>query len=222
MNYYLDTEFIECAKQRRFLGIKVGPSVPTIDLISIGIVSEDGRSLYALNSECELGYAWANEWVRENVLLPIYKQYVQGDRQIHEPFTLPNLRRWFKLLGFTKAEIAVQIGKFVGLRQFEYMPQFGAWRWEKPANFDTPAFYGYYCDYDWVVMCQLFGSMISLPSGFPMHCIDLKQEMDRLGITKEQKQALCPDPVGEHNALVDAHWNKKLHQTLVSGRAVTE
>jgi hypothetical protein len=214
MKFYLDTEFIECAKQRRVLGIKVGPPVPTIDLISIGIVAEDGRALYALNSECELDYAWANEWVRQNVLLPIYKQYVQGDRQIHEPFTLPNLRYWFKLMGFTKAEIGEQIGKFVGLERFDHMPQFGAWRWEKPKGFVKPSFYGYYCDYDWVVMCQLFGSMISLPPGFPMFCIDLKQEIARHGISAEDKQALCPDPVGEHNALIDAQWNKLLHERL--------
>jgi hypothetical protein len=51
MKYFLDTEFIEDGK--------------TIDLISIGIVSEDGRSYYAEFAECELEKA--SPWVKENV-----------------------------------------------------------------------------------------------------------------------------------------------------------
>ena len=41
MNYYLDTEFHEYHKQQKVFGIPVGKSIPTIDLISIGIVSGD-------------------------------------------------------------------------------------------------------------------------------------------------------------------------------------
>jgi hypothetical protein len=52
MRYFLDTEFIEDGK--------------TIELISIGIVAEDGRRYYAINSECD--YSKANDWVKENVL----------------------------------------------------------------------------------------------------------------------------------------------------------
>ncbi len=51
MRYFLDTEFIEDGK--------------TIDLISIGIVAEDGRKLYLQNQECD--FTQASEWVRENV-----------------------------------------------------------------------------------------------------------------------------------------------------------
>ena len=40
MRYFLDTEFIEDGK--------------TIDLLSIGIVAEDGRELYLQNVECNL------------------------------------------------------------------------------------------------------------------------------------------------------------------------
>ena len=47
MKYFLDTEFIEDGK--------------TIDLISIGIVSEDGRELYCENSDCDLSRASQSE-----------------------------------------------------------------------------------------------------------------------------------------------------------------
>jgi hypothetical protein len=74
-----------------------------------------------------------------------------------------------------------------------------------------PEIWAYYADYDWVAFCSIFGSMMELPKGYPMYCRDLKQEMDRLFLDKEWKQDKCPDPVGEHNALVDAHWNRQLY-----------
>ena len=40
MKYYIDTEFHEYYKQPKVLGINIGKAIPTIDLISIGIVSE--------------------------------------------------------------------------------------------------------------------------------------------------------------------------------------
>ncbi len=54
MKYFIDTEFIES-----------GPHTP-IDLISIGIVAEDGRELYAVSSEFNPDDC--NDWVKENVL----------------------------------------------------------------------------------------------------------------------------------------------------------
>ena len=51
MKYWLDTEFI---------------AVPcTIDLISIGLVAEDGREFYAESSEVD--WSNANPWTLENV-----------------------------------------------------------------------------------------------------------------------------------------------------------
>jgi hypothetical protein len=67
---------------------------------------------------------------------------------------------------------------------------------------DKPEFWGYYADYDWVVFCQLFGTMMDLPKGWPMYCRDLKQWCDMLGNPKLPKQTSI-----EHNALADARWN---------------
>jgi hypothetical protein len=47
-----------------------------------------------------------------------------------------------------------------------------------------------------------------------MYCRDLKQTMDELGLDKEWKRINCPDPKGEHNALVDAKWNFELYKLL--------
>jgi hypothetical protein len=54
MRYFLDTEFIES-----------GAGSP-VDLISIGIVAEDGREFYAVSSQ--FNPETANDWVKDNVL----------------------------------------------------------------------------------------------------------------------------------------------------------
>ena len=67
----------------------------------------------------------------------------------------------------------------------------------------SPEFWGYFADYDWVVLCQLFGRMIDLPKHFPMFCMDLKQWVKQRGV--KIKEAV-PQPPGMHDALVDARW----------------
>lgn len=52
MRYFYDTEFIEDGR--------------TIELVSIGIVAEDGREYYAVSTDFDSSKA--NAWVRDNVL----------------------------------------------------------------------------------------------------------------------------------------------------------
>jgi len=52
MRYWIDTEFLEDGR--------------TIDMLSLGIVAEDGRMQYWQSVECDR--TAANEWVRVNVL----------------------------------------------------------------------------------------------------------------------------------------------------------
>jgi len=163
MRYFLDTEFYEDGK--------------TIDLISIGVVAEDGREFYAVSQEAQLHRV--SDWVRNNVLpsLPPY-----GDRT------------WM-----TRGEIAGRLMNFVVCGR---TPQS-----------ERPEFWAYYADYDWVVLCQLFGTMMDLPVRLPRFCRDLKQMSADLG-----GHSLA-NPVGEHNALVDARWNRDLHGVLAATKA---
>lgn len=71
---------------------------------------------------------------------------------------------------------------------------------------EKPEFWGYFADYDWVVLCWLFGAMIDLPKGWPMFCMDLKQVMVERGISKKDLPKLPEDQA--HDALVDARWMK--------------
>lgn len=65
MRYFLDTEFIE------------RPS--TIELISIGLVAEDGRELYLENVEAN--ERLADDWIKTNVLAHLQRGLVAVNRQ---------------------------------------------------------------------------------------------------------------------------------------------
>jgi 3' exoribonuclease, RNase T-like len=153
MRMFLDTEFIEDGR--------------TIDLISIGVVAENGREFYREVDPAEVNWAKANDWVKTNVWP-------------HLTMTSETLR--------LKADIATELVHFAGER---------------------PEFWGYYADYDWVVLCQLFGRMIDLPKGWPMFCLDLKQLAVMFGNPKLPEQTST-----EHHALADARWNRDVYQFL--------
>lgn len=173
MRYWLDTEFIEDGK--------------TIDLISIGIVAEDGREYYAINYNCDRSKA--NDWVKKNVL-----QYLP-------PEPLPCLYPSKKT--FQESDIYRQgwrVRELIADEVVEFC---------NPEKYGKPEFWAYYADYDWVALCQLFGTMMDLPKGFPMYCRDIKQECDRLGNPQLPEQG-----EGEHHALADAKWNRQAWEFL--------
>ncbi|MGF7219091.1 hypothetical protein GGR92_005271 [Spirosoma lacussanchae] len=216
MKIFLDTEFYAGFRKPLF-----GKSRHFIDLISIGLVDDTGRTYYAISKEFDLDKAWADDWVRENVLKPLHVEMCQGQStyakthhySLFGDFTKKCMRTLLNWTGKTNKQIADEI------RNFVYWPAVAAGDglsradedidWWLKAN--SVEFYAYYADYDWVLFCSLFGNMSELPTGFPMYCRDLKQMMDERGLTKEWKQKVCPDPEGEHNALVDARWNRQLH-----------
>ncbi len=77
-----------------------------------------------------------------------------------------------------------------------------------------PEFWGYYADYDWVVLCQLFGRMVDLPGHFPKHCRDLKQLAGKIKLPKQTG--------AEHHALLDAHWIRDSFVWLTGSQGVIE
>jgi hypothetical protein len=245
MKYFFDTEFLE-GTQKTWLG----KTKPTIDLISIGIISEDNRQYYAISKDFNLKEAWNRfqleqqsgdarnifpegkkvYWLRENVLKPIFNEWkIESNGKIirlglptplnEMEFNYKNFKYCISCIGKTNAQIAEEIQSFLGCDFPEYH-----------LDSNKPVFYGYYSDYDWVVFCWLFGSMMNLPKGFPMYCIDLKQILDEksdaqwdtieYGGCKENRLKLFkartsyPQQVNEHNALADAKWNKSLYEFL--------
>jgi hypothetical protein len=145
MRVWFDTEFYEDGER--------------INLISIGLVREDGAKYYAETTHAAQ-IASITPWLKANVW--------------------PHLQHGFAVKD--RATIASEIIGFAG---------------------EKPEFWAYYADYDWVALCQLYGTMMDLPKGWPMYCRDLKQRADELGNVRLPKQTST-----EHNALADAEWAK--------------
>ena len=152
MRFWFDTEFYEDGR--------------TIELISIGVVAEDGRTYYAETPDAKR-LARSSRWLAQNV---------------SPHLTLDNRHTYDRWM------IADALIEFMG---------------------DKPEIWAYYADYDWVALCQLFGTMLNLPKGWPMFCRDVKQLAVDLGNPKlpDQKSA-------EHNALADALWTREAWEFL--------
>lgn len=174
MKYYLDTEFIESSERK------------TIDLISIGIVAEDGRKYYAISTEFDASLA--SEWVVENVLNKLPPRPKSFNPSEASPRQVSESKAWK-----SRETIKQEILKFTN------------------QDVSPIEFWAGWADYDWVVFCWLFGNMIDLPKGYPFYCNDVIQWKNQLGLKRE---FLPPKPENSHNALADAQWVKESYDVL--------
>lgn len=177
MKYFYDTEFLEDGK--------------TIDLISIGILAEDGREFYAVSSEFDTRRVAKHNWLMGNVMNSIdHEQFICYDGD-----GFPAVRDIFVTdeAALTRPQIARGITDFIGA---DRQAQFWAW----------------YSAYDHVVLAQLFGLMIDLPNMVPMYTNDIRSLVD---LARLQPSKLPRQPEGLHNALADAKWNKVRYDYLM-------
>ena len=72
-----------------------------------------------------------------------------------------------------------------------------------PSEKDPIELWGYYSDYDHVLLCWLFGRMIDLPPGMPKFTLDIKQLSYHMQVENSHQAT------GSHDALEDAKWNLK-------------
>lgn len=214
MNYYYDFEFLEGSQDKTFLGIKYGNTLPTIQQISIGIVSgDDDREYYAISKDFNLKEAWNRYdekveimsgdmrnrfpegrkykvyWIRENVLRPIFEEFYPinlGNIHHYPDFNYKNMKGVIDSIGKSNKQIAEEIKDFV----------YKGCDWNYPNKENEINLYGYYSAYDHVALCWLFGKMIDLPKGFPMFTIDLKQMLDEKAnkmSSMELTKVYCPE-----------------------------
>jgi hypothetical protein len=185
MRYWYDTEFIDDGK--------------TIDLVSIGIVAEDGREYYAVSDAFDVRKFCANPWLLEHVApsLPLDKcgpgcRCMNG---FHLDRDHPDVR--------SRGQIARAIREFlaIDLDDLGDGAEAELWSW--------------YASYDHVALAQLWGPMSGLPAGIPKRTNGIEQEYERLEIA-----GMHPEPpAGQHNALVDAHYHRRLHAFVLDRAA---
>jgi hypothetical protein len=139
VKYFLDTEFNE--------------AVDPVEIISLGVVAEDGREFYAIGQRYAFdespGWATANEWIRKNVQPILAVVGVAPDVRVNTIGDAARLRDTLR--------------DFVG-------------------NDPFPEFWAYYGAYDWYLVCRLFGSFGKMPKNWPNICFDIKQLARHLGV----------------------------------------
>lgn len=166
MKYFYDTEFYENGK--------------TINLISIGIVAEDERQYYAINSDFDFEAIETNKWLMENVVshLPGEVRWTRKGSSETWTFHRDKTHVTYRPLWL----IANEIREFI-IEQ----------------DRDQVELWADYCAYDHVLLAQLFGPMVKLPSNIPMFTNDLQQLIRVKGIELPK-----PNRTDEHHALSDA------------------
>lgn len=179
--YFYDTEFIENGS--------------TIDLISIGIVADDGREYYAVNHDMPIDRISKNACLVKNVVpsLPLYRPKI-GLEDLGKALVGALS---FKL---DQSSSYVKPGWVITNEVREFLL----------AGAANPELWAYYSAYDHVVLAQLFGPMVELPEGIPMYTNDIMQEaarQGRAGQLPKQENSL-------HNALQDARHVKSMHDWL--------
>jgi hypothetical protein len=207
--FFIDFEFIEGFHKPLF-----GKKRHFIDMISVGILCEDGREYYAISTD--FNPKDADEWVKKNVIAKLPARRVDF-------YDSPRARQE-ALLWKSNKRIISDLLSFFGCGYEDG-------NWHAPEGIEV---YGYYADYDWVLLSSLFGRMIDLPTGFPMYCIDLKQSVDEANRYWHQRDSNAmasmtekehlekkfknfkgyPHQTNEHHALADAKWNYELYKFL--------
>lgn len=185
MRFWYDTEFLEDGR--------------TIDLISIGIVAEDGREFYAVNRDAPWRRIKRHEWLMANVV-PHLVRPLPGEARFRTP------RRWLINMNDSHVKKRTQIAADV--RAFLLgEPQ---WTENPTPPGPTPVeLWAYYGAYDHVVLAQLWGPMVGMPDGLPYWTNDVRQEIHR------RSNPAMPEIEGtEHNALADARHVHRMWEWL--------
>ena len=190
--YFLDTEFIDNGS--------------SVDLISIGVVCNDGREYYAQSVEfaSEMASPWVKEQVFPQLLYCSYTTHTStraGQRYGTTLLSKVYHKQLLKEEGCplhtcawrTRAQIRQELLTF-----FQPGAGFELWGW---------------CSgYDFVVFCQLFGPMMDFPPGYPHYIRDFQYLLDERGISDEE---VPPQEAGRHNALADARYLKNLWEIIL-------
>lgn len=186
---YYDTEFIDDGT--------------TIELISIGMVADNGEEYYGINGELSISRLAGLPWHIENTVpsLPIR---TTTNKKLVWDIGHPDAK-----LIKSRARLRLEIFEFIynnsDKRSTSVSDNVELWAW--------------YGAYDHVALCQLWGPMNELPAGtIPMYTCDLKQELERKAMAINKPRLRYDIPKMEkghlHNALDDARLLKRRAEWL--------
>jgi len=164
--------------------IERGRDLP-MELISVGMVREDGEALYLINADVSLSQIARHVWLALNVWPTL-------------PLANPN----DNILAWDTEHVdypRVLALDTIASKVLEFCT----------ADGEEPELWAYYGAYGHVILSQMFGTMAELPPGMPMFTNDIVQEWKRQGCPQ-----LPPQQHVQHHALEDAQWVREAHKWL--------
>lgn len=170
-------------------------------LISIGMISEDGRTFYAEISDYDKSQV--DDWIRDNVIANLkFSEPAEGENEywmqskVNAVMSLH--QAWNLELRETAAEVALNLQE-----------------WFK--QFDEVEIWSDCLSYDWVLFNQLFGHAFNIPKNVYYIPFDICTLMKIKGvdpdINREEYSGIEGD---KHNALHDAKVIKACYERLMS------
>lgn len=186
MNLFFDAEFS---------GIRKNTT-----LISIGIVSENGKKFYAEFSDYD--QSQCDEWIKENVLK---NTVICGNNKLYQEHQ--NMKN-----------LTVSMGRKEKIRQ-----ELSEWL----SQFDEVQFVSDVCHYDMVLLIDIFGTAFDLPNNVSAVCHDINSDIakhyevsEREAFYKSREDIvaeLCGEFIAgdKHNSLYDAEVIKAIYGAVV-------
>lgn len=213
------------------------------NLISIGIVSEDGKKFYA--EFCDYDRTKCDDWILENVISNLYLSEPMFEEEAQEFVRVNSTRS-------RKAWIPYERPKsvFITTNKKEHINEkiclifnavedengnrnvFGDKEWivlhlkEWLSQFDSVQFVSDVCHYDFVLLIDIFGTAFDLPENVCASCHDINQDIakhygisEREAFDKSREEIvmeLCGHEVEgkKHNALYDAEVIKAIYEEI--------
>lgn len=197
MNLYFDTEFTGLHKDTT--------------LISIGIVSDDGRSFYAELTDYDKSQV--DDWIQVNVIdnlifkAPNIGEHEHNSMQRHEasnPIGNPLNKGYSMEIRGNKLEVSKELRKWMN-------------------QFDEVKMYSDCLAYDWVLFNDLFGHAFNIPKNVYYIPFDICTIFEMNGIDADisREEFINNSVYGEkHNALYDAKVIKECYQKLTKPKII--
>ncbi len=185
MKYFLDTEFHEYKKN----------DINTIELISIGIIREDGREFYMESSDFDVKAAVANTWLKENVLANLRQDI---DRRCSNDLIASKVREW--------------IGVDENIEFYGYYSDYDwvVFCWLFGRMIDLPKGFPMYCR----DLKQTLDEKVNIFLTQNRKYLTPPTFDTALDVVKSM--LAYPKQTNEHNALADAKWNYDLYKFLTT------
>lgn len=202
MEFFLSTRFIDTVKKP----IRWLPSIGsfnkpkyTLQLLSIGIVCEDGREYYAISNEFDI--CDASE-VNEKIDLTImYQNQSVSFKQVHS--SIDDVR----YNGKSNKTIAKEVCSFIDARYVDINDKGKGFTYPSATSTERILTHGVkiYSDsaFDYALLCSLFGSIDKMPLGFPSYCVSLNT-LENYPLEKYARTA----PMGHVNSIEQAKFQR--------------